>query len=167
MSGTDGRSTLPCDNSCASAFTKPNTTVFGIARDSIVLVASALAHTLSACRSASISSRDSASAARAGVGIQPQAARGGHAGKANLLGLRLRPERDQRGAGRRARRSRSMAPACSRARFATGADRLDDLGVHVPVAQDGLRHAQVIFGCDAVERRIVREQRGIARRARQ
>ena len=41
MSGTDGRSTLPCDNSCASALTKPNTTVFGIARDSIVLVVSA------------------------------------------------------------------------------------------------------------------------------
>ena len=41
MSGTDGSSTLPCDNSGASAFTKANTTVFGSARDSIVLVASA------------------------------------------------------------------------------------------------------------------------------
>ena len=40
ISGTDGSSTLPFDNSCASALTKPNTTVFGIARDSIVLTTS-------------------------------------------------------------------------------------------------------------------------------
>jgi hypothetical protein len=41
MSGTDGRSTLPDDSSCASAFTKPNTTVLGIAREVMVLVVSA------------------------------------------------------------------------------------------------------------------------------
>ncbi len=55
MSGTDGSSTWPCDNSLASAFTKPNTTVFGNARVSTVDAASALTHAPSACRSEEIS----------------------------------------------------------------------------------------------------------------
>ena len=42
MSGTEGNSTCPCDNSAASAFTNANTTVFGIARVSMVDVASAV-----------------------------------------------------------------------------------------------------------------------------
>ena len=98
MSGTDGRSTLPCDNSWRQRLDEAEH--HGV-RDRARLDRAGgfrCAHTLSACRNASISSRDSASAGAAGGGIQPQAARGGHAGKRHLLGLRRRAQRDQRGA---------------------------------------------------------------------
>ena len=89
MSGTDGSSTRPCDNSCASALTKPNTTVFGIARVSIVLVASACSYVERLSQRVDLFAGFGQRRA-AGGGVQPHAARRRHAGEQHLLGRAAR-----------------------------------------------------------------------------
>jgi hypothetical protein len=82
------------------------------------------------------------------------------------LRLRLGTESDQRGA-----RSQHVGEVDGAGvltlEVLAGTDRLDDLGVHVPVAQDGLCHAQMVFGLDAFDRRVIVDQRRISGHARQ
>ena len=164
-SGTDGRSTCPCDNSFASAFTKPKVTVFG-KRAADRRRDFRGAHVPSAWRSEAISACDSASAAPQARRIEFHAARGRHGEEQHLFHARIGTERGERVAHREHVGEIGGALVLTLLVLG-GGDRGDDLLRHVPVAQDGLRDAAVPFGHDALVAGRIGQQRRKAPRARQ
>ena len=168
ISGTDGRSTCPCDSSVASAFTKENTTVFGSARASTVDVTEVASTTLM--------SSAPAAAKRSPRGTRP--ARGCKRAASSFMRRAAGIPRNNISSGRGSGPSAASAPATASTSVEIGGalvlalavlargHRVDDVVRQLPVAQDGLRRAGRAIrppGAGRCRRRPA--PRGIARRA--